>query len=161
MNNRKIKIFFGAAIALFMFLVSFNNLMDYYTNFRFVQMVTGMEDVFTAERTGWRSIKNETIHHILYLVIIACEITTALLVTDGVYRLTRKYRSGAGEFNAAKKTLATGMWLGVMIWFVIFLTIGGEWFLMWQSEKANAQQTSFFLTITFMLFLVHLNQRDE
>lgn len=161
MNSRKIKIFFGAGLALFMFLVSFNNITDYYTNFHFVQMVSSMEDVFTAEQTGWRSVRNETLHHILYLVIITIEVLITFLLSAGVYRLSRKYRSGADEFNAARKTLATGLWLGVMLWFVIFLAIGGEWFLMWQSEKANAQQTGFYLTITFLLFLVHLNQRNE
>jgi predicted small integral membrane protein len=41
-------------------------------------------------------------------------------------------------------------------WFVFFVTLAGEWFLMWQSSTWNAQSTAFSLTmITLGLLLFH------
>ncbi|MCW3089441.1 MAG: Protein of unknown function transrane [Ferruginibacter sp.] len=160
-NNRLIKILFGASIALYMSIVCFNNITDYDSNFQFVRMVSGMQDVFSKERTGWRSINSATLHHIMYLFIIAWEITIAILSITGIFKMIQKLKSGTVEFNQSKKFLVTGLALGVILWFGMFITIGGEWFLMWQSKNWNGQNTAFSLSICFLLFLVHLNQRDD
>jgi len=139
MNNRLIKILFGASIGLYMLLVCFNNMTDYDSNFQFVKMVSGMSDVFSKEKNGWRSITSDTLHHAMYLLIIA---------------------SGAEEFKHSKKLLSLGLSMGVMLWFTLFISIGGEWFLMWQSKNWNGERTAFLLSICFLLFLIHLNQDD-
>ena len=41
------------------------------------------------------------------------------------------------------------------------MTIGGEWFLMWQSEVANGQQAAFRLVMIIGIVLVYLIQTDE
>ncbi len=161
MNIRQIKILFGATIGLYMSFVCFNNLTDYNTNFQFVQMVSGMEDVFSKEKTGWRSVNSEILQHIMYLFIIAWELTIAVLVITGVFRMIKNLKSGPAEFNHSKKLLINGLSLGVILWFGMFITVGGEWFLMWQSEKWNGQNTAFLLTICFLLFLIYLNQHDD
>ena len=161
MNNRVIKIIFGTSISLYMFIVCFNNITDYDSNFQFVRMVSGMGDVFSKEKTGWRSINSETLHHIMYLFIIAWELTIAILTITGIFKMIKKVKSGSVEFNQSKKLLLTGLSLGVILWFGMFVTIGGEWFLMWQSKSWNGQNTAFLLCICFLLFSIHLNQRDE
>jgi predicted small integral membrane protein len=160
MNNRLIKILFGATIGLYMSIVCFNNITDYNSNFQFVRMVSGMSEVFSKEKTGWRSINNDTLHHIMYLCIIACELTIAILAITGTFKMIKKLNSGAAEFNQSKKLLIMGLSLGVILWFGVFITVGGEWFLMWQSKNWNGQNTAFLLCICFLLFLIHLNQRD-
>jgi predicted small integral membrane protein len=160
MNNRLIKIFFGASVGLYMLLVCFNNIVDYDSNFQFVKMVSGMADVFSKEKNGWRSISRGTLHHIMYLFIIATEISIAVLVWAGVISMIKKLKSGADEFNLSKKLLLLGLSIGVILWFTLFIAIGGEWFLMWQSKNWNGQQTAFLLSICFLLFLIHLNQDD-
>lgn len=135
--------------------------MDYDSNFQFVQMVSGMRDVFSKEKTGWRSINSKTFHHIVYLCIIAWELAIAILTISGVFKMILNLKSGTAEFNQSKKILMTGLALGVILWFGMFITIGGEWFLMWQSKNWNGQNTAFLLSICFLLFLIHLNQRDD
>jgi len=54
-----------------------------------------------------------------------------------------------------------GIAMGILLWFVFFIIIGGEWFLMWQSKNWNGQANAFFLTISFLLFLIYLNQPDR
>ena len=65
------------------------------------------------------------------------------------------------ELDDAKKLLALGLSLGVLLWFTLFIAIGGEWFLMWQSKNWNGQNNAFLLCICFLLFLIYLNQPDE
>jgi len=161
MHNRLIKILFGACIGLYMLIVCFNNITDYNSNFKFVSMVSGMGDVFSKGKTGWRSITNETLHHIMYLFIIAWELTIAILTITGIFKMIQKLKSGTVEFNQSKRLLIIGLSLGVILWFGMFITIGGEWFLMWQSRNWNGQNTAFLLSICFLLFLIHLSQRDD
>ena len=160
MDNRLIKILFGALTGFYMTIVCFNNITDYNSNFQFVRMVSGMSDVFSKDKTGWRAINNETLHHIIYMFIIVLELTITILTISGVLKMLQKLKSSTVEFNRAKKLLMTGMTLGVILWFGIFITIGGEWFLMWQSKNWNGQNTAFFLTICFLLFLIHISKRD-
>ena len=75
--------------------------------------------------------------------------------------MMRRLHAPALEFNKAKQTAALGLALGVLLWFAVFISIGGEWFLMWQSKNWNAQPTAFFLTCCFLLFLIYLNQEDR
>ena len=161
MSNRQIKILFGATIGLYMSIVCFNNISDDDSNFQFVRMVSRMEDVFSKEKTGWRSIRNETLHHIIYLLIIAWELTVTILIITGIFKMIQKLKASTVEFNQSKKLLITGLSLGVILWFGVFITIGGEWFLMWQSKNWNGQNTAFLLCICFLLFLIHLNKHDE
>jgi Predicted small integral membrane protein (DUF2165) len=43
------------------------------------------------------------------------------------------------EFEVAKTTPIAGLWLGLLLWSLVFITIGGEWFLMWQSSQWNGE----------------------
>ena len=161
MNTRQIKILFGALIAFYMAMVCFNNITDYNSNFQFIKMVSGMGDVFSKDKTGWRAVNNETLQYIMYLFIILLELTITVLTISGLLKMLRKLKSSSTEFNHAKKLLSTGISLGVILWFGVFITVGGEWFLMWQSKTWNGQNTAFFLTICFLLFLIYISRHDD
>jgi len=161
MNTRLFKILLGASIGLYMAIVCFNNITDYDSNFQFVRMVSSMSDVFSKEKTGWRSVNSKVIHHIMYLFIIVWELAIAILTISGTIKMIRNLKSGTSEFNRSKKLLATGLLFGVLLWFGMFITIGGEWFLMWQSKNWNGQNTAFLLCICFLLFMIYLNQHDD
>jgi len=161
MNTRLFKILFGASIGLYMAIVCFNNITDYDSNFQFVRMVSNMSDVFSKEKTGWRSVTSEVFHHIMYLFIIVWELAIAILTISGTIKMTRNLKSGASEFNRSKKLLATGLSFGVLLWFGMFITVGGEWFLMWQSKNWNGQNTAFLLCICFLLFMIYLDKHDD
>ncbi len=161
MNKRLIKIFFGVSIGLYMLLVCFNNIIDYGSNFEFVSKVSGMEDVFSHRRNGWRSINSKVLQNIFYLIIIAWEILITIFVVVGIGRMVRKLKSSAVDFEYSKGFLTIGLFLGVVLWFSLFVTIGGEWFLMWQSKMWNGQNTAFLLTICFLLFLMYQSMHDD
>lgn len=160
MSSRYIKLLFIGAVGLYISIVCFNNLSDYNSNFPFVTMVAKMEDVFSKERNGWRAINSGFMHHLMFIFIVAWEFSVAVLLWIGFFKMAGKLKAPAVEFKKGKKYASFGLALGVLLWFTLFVTIGGEWFLMWQSKTWNAQSTAFFLTCCFMLFLIHHNQED-
>jgi predicted small integral membrane protein len=46
--------------------------------------------------------------------------------------------------------------LGLLMWFVAFLTIGGEWFLMWQSQAWNGQEAAFRMFTILGVVLIYI-----
>ena len=161
MNSRLIKILFTCAAGLYVSLVCLNNVIDYRSNFRFVSMVAKMEDTFSLQRNGWRSVNNVFLHHLFFVVIIAWEVVIAVCLFIGAAKMVGRFRSTAADFKIAKSFATYGFSLGVLLWFAVFIAIGGEWFLMWQSKTWNAQNTAFLLTACFLLFLLHHNQHDD
>ena len=150
----------GTSVAVYVSIVCFNNIFDYGANFPFVRMVASMNDTFSKEKNGWRSINSTWMHHALFIFIIIWEIIIATLLWRGAIQMFRAIKSPAPNFKIAKRFTAFGLALGVLLWFTVFIAIGGEWFLMWQSKTWNAQTTAFFLTCTFLLFLIHHNHED-
>jgi len=160
MSNRHIKILFSSIIAIYISLVVFNNITDYNSNFQFVSMVSSMKDTFDIAKNGWRSMDNPILHHILYCFIIVWEISIAFFLWKGAYQMWRQKDNSTAYFQQAKKSTTTGLVLGIVLWFLAFVAVAGEWFLMWQSETWNAQDNAFFLSIVFLLFLI-FHQTEE
>ena len=100
-------------------------------------------------------------HHVFYVTIILLEMLTAFLMFLGAYKMTATRQREAAVFSEAKKWTSLGLALAVFLFFFVFLTVAGEWFLMWQSPKWNAQANAFSLTLSFMLFLVFHNQSND
>ena len=161
MNSRLIKTLFSCAVGIYISLVCFNNIFDYNSNFPFIRMVATMEDTFSKERNGWRSINGIFWHHVLFILIVIWELSIAFFIWLGSSRMIRKLRATTIEFKQAKKYTSLALALCVLLWFTVFIAIGGEWFLMWQSKSWNAQATAFSLTCCFLLFLIHHNQEDN
>jgi predicted small integral membrane protein len=148
------------AIALFTSLVALNNVTDYDSNYRFVSHVLRMDTTFPENKVMWRAIESPAIHHLIYGLIIVVESTIAVLCWLGGFNLVKCIRESA-RFQRAKGIAILGLTLGIILWFTCFITVGGEWFLMWQSETWNGQEAAFRLTVIFGLVLVYLIQPDK
>ena len=72
--------------------------------------------------------------------------------------LIRRLRTDAAAFNQAKTWSVAGLTVGFLLWQVGFVTIGGEWFAMWQSQEWNGVPSAFrfLMTILGVLILVML-----
>ncbi|MFN4145111.1 MAG: DUF2165 family protein [Runella sp.] len=158
--NRLLKIALTASIAVYLFLVIFNNLFDYSSNYQYISHIASMSEVPASNAHSWRSIQSPVVHHFLYIVIILWEITVFGLVVFGAYQMLKQYRALAAAFQNAKKYALLGLGLGTMLWFLVFVAIGGEWFLMWQSKSWSSQNVGFLLTITFLLFGQYLHREE-
>ncbi len=157
---RLAKIAAVAAIALFASLVAFGNITDYGTNFVFVQHVLSMDTIFPGSRIGYRAIASPELHYAAYAMIIATEAVTAVLCWIGAFLLLRCLRADAATFQRCKTFAVLGLMLGFLLWQVGFMTIGGEWFGMWQSAKWNGVPSAFRFVMVIMAVLIFVAIRD-
>lgn len=156
MALRLAKISLIFAVALYYSFVVLNNVTDYDSNFQFVRHVLMMDSAFPANHGMWRALNQPVWHTLFFLLIIAWEIATTILCWWGGLRLARLLRATAAEFNRGKRVAIFALTLALLMWLVAFLSVGGEWFLMWQSKIWNGQDASFrmFTLIGIVLLLV-------
>jgi len=154
----KVSLVFG--VALFYAFVVFTNLTDYDSNYQFVRHVLMMDSTFPGNRAMWRAINSPAVHTLFYLSIIAWEIATMVLCWWGGWRLVRSLKSDAKTFRKAGNLSIAGLTLGMMLWLVAFLDVGGEWFLMWQSKTWNGQEAAFRMFAVVGIVLLVLVQPE-
>lgn len=164
MTIRGAKVLMLAAIAFFYTLVVFNNLTDYNSNYLFVRHVLLMDTTLPGNQGMWRAIHSTFLYKVFYNSIIAWELLTALLSWAGCVLLARKFRAPVADFNLAKRAGIAALTSGLLMWFIAFLTVGAEWFLMWQSKIWNGQEAAFrmFAVIgIILLFVVRTDAEDQ
>jgi predicted small integral membrane protein len=154
------KVLLVFAVALFYSFVVLNNTTDYGSNFQFIRHVLMMDSTFAGNRGMWRAINSPAWHTLFYLSIIIWEISTAILCWWGGLRLVRALRTPAAAFNQAKSFAIAALSLSLLMWLVAFLSIGGEWFLMWQSKTWNGQDAAFRMFTVIGIVLVLVAQPD-
>ena len=155
------KIALAAAISFFLLLVVFNNITDYGSNYGFVHHVLAMDTTFPGNTLMWRAINSVPVYHVFYASIILWELTAGLLIGAGAWKLWGLRGTDARTFNQAKGLLVAGLTLNLLQWLVAFLTIGAEWFLMWQSKIWNGQEAAFRMFAIVALVLLYATQDDK
>jgi predicted small integral membrane protein len=144
-------------IALFFTLVVFNNVTDYDSNYQFVRHVLMMDTTFPGNHGMWRALHSPAVHTLFYISIIFTEAVTGLLCWWGAARLVRRIKSPAAVFQQAKSVAIVALTLGCLLWLVAFLTVGAEWFLMWQSATWNGQEAASRMFAVLGIVLVYLS----
>jgi len=151
-----------AGIALFHLLVVFNNLTDFDSNYQFVRHVLMMDTTLPGNHGMWRALSSPALHLAFYLGIIAWELVATVLLSWGALRLLLAMRLSAAEFNASKDVAVGALTVSLLLWLVAFLTVGGEWFLMWQSRIWNGQDAAFRnFAVVGIVFLVLIQPENE
>ncbi|AOE86657.1 DUF2165 family protein [Pseudomonas sp. TCU-HL1] len=149
------------AMAFFATLVVFNNLTDYGSNFAFVHHVFLMDSLNAGDGLMYRSISATWTHHAGYIAIISLEGATAVLCWIGGIRLLRARHAGNRDFHTAKAWAVAGLTLGFLTWQVAFMSVGGEWFAMWMSEKWNGVPSAFRFFITLLMVLIYVTLPND
>lgn len=150
-----------AAMAFFATLVAFGNITDYGTNFAFVEHVLMMDTIFPDATIAYRAIDNPALHHAGYILIIAAETATAILCWIGTFKMLTQANAPAREFNRSKDWAIAGLTLGFLVWQVGFISIGGEWFGMWMSEKWNGVPSAFRFLMIVLGVLIYVAMPDS
>lgn len=158
---RTAKILLVAMIGAFSLLVGVDNILDYGTNYAFVQHVMSMDTVFPSTTLTWRAIDSPLLHHAAYALIIAAELIVGALCLAGAWRLWQLRAVPARLFNAGKDLAVAGLVAGFALWFFGFLVVGGEWFQMWQSQTWNGQQAAFRFVASIGIVLLFLTRKDD
>jgi predicted small integral membrane protein len=145
-----------AMTALQMTLIAVGNITDFGTNQAFVQHVLAMDTTFRSPHLMWRAITSPGLQNTAYVVIIAWETLTALVLIAALVAWIRAKDATARRLS----TLGWVMW--VLLFGVGFLAIGGEWFQMWQSDKWNGLQPALqnFLIAVAALVIAHRPKQE-
>ena len=159
---RSAKMLLVFAVAGFYSFVVLNNTTDYSPNYQFVRHVLMMDSTPPGNRAMWRALNAPAWHIFFYASIIVWEAVTMVLCWWGGVRLARALRGTAEVFDQAKRVAITALTCALLMWLVAFLSIGGEWFLMWQSKTWNGQDAAFrmFTVIGIVLLLVAQPESD-
>ena len=131
-------------------MVGFNNLVDYGSNYSFVQHTLSMDTVFSGNTLKSRAILNPLVWNVAYGLIIFAELLTGILLMVATIRLMKNLNNSI-KFIHAKNWIYLGCSVGIFLWFFGFIVIGGEWFCMWQSEQWNGIEAAFRFVVLIML----------
>ena len=143
------------AIAFFYTILVVNNITDYRSNYEFVRHVLMMDSTFPGNHVMWRAVNSPLVHTVFYIGIIARESVTMLLCWWAGVRLLKSYCADGVQFAGALYVAVIALTTSLLMWLVAFLDVGGEWFLMWQSQTWNGQEEAFrMFTIVGVVFLI-------
>jgi predicted small integral membrane protein len=160
MTLRAAQLLLVAGVALFYTLIVLNNTTDYASNYEFVRHVMMMDSTFPENHAMWRAVNRTSIHTVFYVGIIGWEAATMLLCWSGAVEMARALRGQEMAFEASKRWAIAGLTLGLLMWLVAFLSVGGEWFLMWQSRTWNGQDVAFRMFAVTGITLLLVMQRE-
>ena len=161
MLERLSKVALVAAVSLFLTIVAYNNLIDYGSNFEFVRHVLSMDSTFSGNQLRGRALTTPRIHHTFYAGIIAWEWMGAIGIAVGAWILWRAREASSADFARAKSVAVAALAGNMLLWFTAFLTVGGEWFVMWQSQVWNGQTAAFRMFACIGIILLFLKTPDS
>ncbi len=160
MTFRYCKIALVAANAFFLLLVVFNNITDYQSNLMFVENVLNMSTTFEGNNGMWRAIENPFIHHLFYISIILWEALALVVISVGALKLWTARAGSLEAFQKAKEWAAAGLTISLLQWYIAFISVGAEWFLMWQSQSWNGQDAAMRMFLMMGVSLIFLMQKE-
>lgn len=150
---------FVLMVAFYYLMVAFDNITNptnpNASNWPFVQGVLSGDGVPPDSGFGYRFIDAEWFQVLSYIGIIAGEtLTGILLAIAGILGLRRS--SSCPRWGGAQKWTFAGGTLGLAVFFVGFMAIGGNWFIMYLNSKFNGLEPAFQNSVmtVFMLVLV-------
>ena len=120
-----------------------------------------MDSTFPNNNGMWRAMNSPVFHTIFYITGIAWESITMLLCWWGAFRLARAPRAQRPPHSIKPSARAViALTISLLMWLVAFLTVGAEWFLMWQSKTWNGQEAAFRTFTVVGIILIFLAQPD-
>jgi predicted small integral membrane protein len=161
MLTRVAKVLLTAGVGLYLALVVFNNVTDYWSNHAFVQHVLAMDTTFPDNAGRWRSLHARWMVHAFYLSIIVWEAVACTLIAMGSWRMWRARAAPPLAFARAKGLATAGLALNLLQWLIAFIAVGGEWFLMWQSSAWNGSDVAGRMFTIAGITLLFVNTPDE
>jgi predicted small integral membrane protein len=160
MIKRLSKISLVFIIAANLSIVSINNLLDYTSNYLFVKNVLNMNTTFPDNKLKYRAVTSPFLWNAIYILIIIWEFAIAYFCWMGIIKLLKSIKSSGPEFEKSKTNAIIGLTLCILLFGFIFITVAGEWFLMWQSTIWNGESAALKLFMMSGIALIYLNMKE-
>ncbi|WP_293937289.1 DUF2165 domain-containing protein [Iodobacter sp.] len=152
------------SIGLFGILVASGNVLDYQSNWQFVQHVLAMDKMeswFEESVLQQRAIHNPTLQTVFYIGIIIGEALFGLLCTiGGLLILSSTFKGNTQHLTLGKISFTLGALMAILIWYTGFAVIGGEYFAMW-ANKWNGQMKAYAFISFILLSLMYISQAEQ
>jgi predicted small integral membrane protein len=120
-----------------------------------------MDTTFPGNAGMWRAIRAPWMVHAFYVGIILWEAAAGVLIAAGAWRMWGARTAPAPVFAHAKQLAIAGLALNMLQWLVAFIAVGGEWFLMWQSETWNGSEVAGRMFLVAGVTLLFVHARDD
>ncbi|MFW8566851.1 DUF2165 family protein [Orrella sp. 11846] len=138
-------------VGFFCLLVGYDNIIDFETNYAFVKAVLSMDQMepfFSGNRDmESRAITNPNIHLAAYWLIIVGELIAGAVCMFGAIGMFVTINKP--KFATGQVIYLIGATLAILVWYLGFAVIGGEYFSMW-ANKMNGQTKAY----TFASFIL-------
>ena len=119
-----------------------------------------MDTTFPDNQLMNRAITSPVLWDVFYITIIIWEFTIAIFCWIGIIKLLIKLKSTPEEFDKAKTSSIIGLTMCALLFGFAFITIAGEWFLMWQSQTWNGESAALKLFMMSGISLIYLNMKE-
>lgn len=152
---------FTGILALYYLLVAFTNWTDFGTNQAFVHHVLEMDTTFQDEDVMWRAIESDGLQNVAYVGVIIWESLIAIVLGWATVEWFRAL-ARRGSYEKARQLATIGLVMIFVLFLGGFITIGGEYFQMWQGDVWNGLEPAFrnVVIAALGLLLIHLPSRD-
>jgi predicted small integral membrane protein len=157
---RIIKTLLVAGMALFLTLGAIGNITMSDAGYGAVATAASMEGTFKHPNAMWRAVTSPALIWIGFAGILIAEIAGAVLCWLGAARMFAG-RASAAAFAAGKRTAQVGLGVAACLYFIGFLVIAQEWFLMWQNQQLNVLQDAFRMFASAVLISLWLGMSEE
>ena len=154
---RTIKILLVAGMALFLTLAAVGNITMPDVAFGAIKTAVGMQGTF--KHAMWRAIENPVLIWMTVCGIVLFEATGAVLCWIGAARMWAG-RASAESFAAGKRVARLGLGVTACLYYIGWMVIANEYFLMWQNSQINVLQDAFRLFACAALISLWLSTDD-
>ncbi|MEM1130137.1 MAG: DUF2165 domain-containing protein [Pseudomonadota bacterium] len=160
-SQRALKAVIAISIGVFGLLTGLTNIVDYDSNWGFVQQVMGMQgfpDWFDKGPIADRAIASEPLQRLAYSGIIIGELLTGLLFMIGGILLTVSVWRPAPSILGKALAVSGGI-VAMLVWYLGFSVIASEWFGMWASVP-NAPEKAYTFATFILLAVVYITRPE-
>ena len=151
----------ACSVGLMCLLVSIDNILDFNSNFQFVQHVLSMDTMKSFFHGGVlldRAITDPQYHLFGYWMIIISEGAAGIIsLLGGSMMLIGLMKSE--RFNQGKVLYILGATVALMVWYLGFAVIGGEYFSMWANQW-NGQPKAYTFALFVLMSLIYIQSNE-
>lgn len=159
---RIFKLLLAVVVGLQALLYALQNVVNLEQAHSFVATVLAMRDHGAYPHHFGPAIESSALAWCALWIIIAGELLAGLLCFKGAFDMARSLRAPGAEFQHAKRHALVGCGVAVLVWFGLFMAIGGAYFQMWQTEMGIASlEGAFMYTVSSGLALVIIHLADD
>lgn len=145
-----------AMLAAYYLVVAFDNVTNPASNWAFIQGVISGDGVPADSGFAWRFTEATWFQVAVYVAVIAGEGVAGVLLAVGAVRGWRS-RAEAGAWGESQVPTVVGAGLGLGVFFLGFITIGGNWWVMYLNDDWNGLTPAFqnsVMTVLTLLFVL-------